>query len=200
MHTKLAILFGSAAVLIVATSASAIPPHADGLPARRRNAACSVLAGRVVPAPRIAIDSATDDDPDRARDAVVQEELETDGVGVASGDQSIPLAATTQSGSSELTVAPEPQLASTSRNTPATWTGGKYATSSQRSVAPEPTRWTGRDVRRIITGYTGGAADTGDHQPQPTVGIGRRHSENIRREQLSLALARAGGDLAPNEP
>jgi hypothetical protein len=141
MHTKLATLFGSA-VLIVATSASADPLtltdfQLDGVTPLAQYSPADLFQLR------IAIDSATDDDPDRAKDAVVQEELETEGVGVASSDQSVPLAATTQSASSELTVAPEPQLASTSRNTPATWTGGKYATSSQRSVAPEPRRWSG---------------------------------------------------------
>jgi hypothetical protein len=143
VYTKLAILFGSATVLIAATSASADPLtltdfQLDGVTPLAQYSPAELFQLR------IALDSATDDEPDRARDAVVQEELETEGVGVASGDPSVPLAATTQSASSELTVGPpEPQLASTSRNTPATWTGGKYTTSSQHSVAPEPTRWTG---------------------------------------------------------
>jgi hypothetical protein len=142
MHSKLAILFGSATILIVATSVSADPLtltdfQLDGVTPLAQYSPADLFQLR------IAIDSATDDEPDRARDAVVQEELETEGSGLASGDQSVPLAATSQSASSELTVAPEPQLASSSRNTPATWTGGKYGASSQRSVAPEPRRWSG---------------------------------------------------------
>jgi hypothetical protein len=150
---KLAILFGSVTVLIVATSASADGPltlsdfQLDGVTPLAQYSPAELFQLR------IAIESATDDEPDRARDAIVQEELETDGV--ESGDQSTPLAATTQNASSELTVAPEPPVASTSRNEATTWTGGKYGASSQRSVVREPTRQ--RSTATRPTRWKGGA-------------------------------------------
>jgi hypothetical protein len=196
MHIKLATLFGSATVLIIATSASADGPLAlsdfqlDGVTPLAQYSPAELFQLR------IAITSATDDDPDRSRDAIIQEELETENSGIESGDQSMPLAATTQNASSELTVAPEPTVASTSRNQAATWTGGKYGASSRRTAAPEPTKWEGgtygassqRSVAREPTnqrsmvpeptrwkGGTSGASSPRIPAPRPTLASTNRN-------------------------
>jgi hypothetical protein len=184
MHIKLAILFGSSMVLIAATSASADGPLAltdfqlDGVTPLAQYSSAELFQLRIT------VENATDDEPDRARDAIVQEELETNEV--ESGGQATQLTATAQNASSETTMIPEPPVASGARNEATTWTGGNYSQSSRRTVAPEPTRW---------NGGTYGASSPRIPTPRPTLA-------SAGREQTSATVggARSTSAVSSSRP